>query len=198
LRLPTEFCSGDLRITMACHIKGQAFNGLLVALTQLKGPESKKALLPLLGPDLRLLVEKDAVMAAGWYPLSAYSELAKGISSLCGGNQGLELGRLGMRNDINAVARWLLSLASPLMLVKLSANLMRMYFKDAKLEVSQSGGNEGTLIFSQMDGSCEATYDAIGGAVAAFVEVSGGKDVRLRIAAGGGTETTVTYVVSWG
>lgn len=183
---------------MACHIKGQAFNGLLVALTQLKGPEAKKQLLPLLGPDLRLLVEKDAVMSAGWYPLSVYSELATAISTLCGGNQGLELGRLGMRNDINAFSRWLLSLASPLMLVKLSANLMRLYFENAKLEVKQSGPKEGTLVFSQMDGSCDATYDAIGGAVAAFVEVSGGKDVKLRIAGGGGTAETVTYVVSWG
>lgn len=183
---------------MATQIKGQAFIGLLVAMTQLKGPGSRAELLPHLTGDLRLLVEKGAVLSAGWYPLSVYSELARGIAKVCGPNQGLELGRLGMRNDINAFARWLLSLASPLMLLKLSTNLMRMYFQGAKLTVKQTGPKEGTLVFSEMDGTCVETWDAIGGAVAAFVEVSGGKDVALKATEGGGDSSSVTFVVTWG
>lgn len=182
---------------MACQFKGQGFIGLLVGLTQLKGPEAKAALLPLLNKDLRLLVEKDAVMASGWYPLAWYSELTSAIRQQHGPGVGLEIGRLGMRNDVNAFARFILGLASPLMLVHLSGRLMKLYFQGAALQVKQTGPKEGRLFFSGLDGTCAATWDAIGGAITAFVELSGGKDVATVIASGGGDTPAAELVVTW-
>lgn len=60
---------------MACQIKGQSFNGLLVGLETLRGADARLPLLPMLNDELKLLIEKSAVMSSGWYPLSWYSEV---------------------------------------------------------------------------------------------------------------------------
>lgn len=182
---------------MACQIKGQSFNGLLVGLETLRGADARLPLLPMLNDELKLLIEKRAVMSSGWYPLSWYSEVTRAIAHCYVDVESLELGRLGMRHDVNQFARFILSLASPLMLLKLSGVLMGMYFKGAKLETFQSGPKEGSTRFSGLDGACKETWAAIGGAVAAFVEMSGGKDVRSRVTSGGGDSDTAEIVVSW-
>lgn len=182
---------------MPCQFKGQGFIGLLAGFTELRGPEARAEILPDLNPDLRLLVEKNAILSAGWYPLSWYSELTTAIRKRHGAGIGLEIGRLGMRNDVNAFSRFILGLASPALLVSLSARLMRMYFQGAELKTTQSGPKEGRLEFSKLDGSCEATWDAIGGAITAFVELSGGAGVVTRIAEGGGASDHCVFIVTW-
>lgn len=182
---------------MGCQFKGQGFLGVLVALAQLKGPEAKRALLPKLNPDLRLLIERDAILASGWYPMAWYSELTTAIRTEYGPSISLELGRLGMRNDVNTFARFILGLASPVMLLKLSGRLMKLYFIGAILQVEQTGPQEGRLRFSGIDGSSEASWAAIAGAVAAFVELSGGKEVRTNVASGGGLLDHCELVVTW-
>lgn len=182
---------------MACQFKGQGFIGLLAGLTQLEGPAARTALLPELNPDLRLLVERDAILSSGWYPLAWYSELTTAIRRHHGPGVGLEIGRLGMRNDVNAFSRWILGLASPALLVALSGRLLRMYFQGAALDTKQSGPKEGRLAFSRLDGSCDATWDAIGGAITAFVELSGGSGVVTRITEGGGALDHCVFVVTW-
>ena len=73
----------------------------------------------------------------------------------------------------------------------------RLAAQVAKLETVQSGPKEGSTRFSGLDGACKETWAAIGGAVAAFVELSGGKDVRSRVTSGGGDSDTAEIVVSW-
>lgn len=182
---------------MPCEIKGQSFNGLLVGLEMLRGPNARMDLLPRLNEELRLLVEKRAVMSSGWYPLSWYSELTQAIAETWVDVDSLELGRLGMRHDISQFSRFVLSIASPLFLLKLTKPLMGMYFKGATLDAFQSGEKQGTLQLSGLDGANDATWKAIVGAVAAFVEMSGGKNVRSWLGSGGGDSNTAEISVSW-
>jgi hypothetical protein len=182
---------------MACNFKGQGFIGLLVGLGQLKGTDAKLKLLPHLNPDLKVLVERGGIMASGWYPLAWYSEVTKAIRDEYGPDIGLEIGRLGMRNDINSFIRFILALASPLMLLHLSSRVFRIYFQGANLETKQTGPREGRLHMWGLDGTNAATWDAIGGAVAAFVELSGGKDVKVRIDRDGGDLPACEFVVTW-
>lgn len=183
---------------MACQFKGQGFIGLLVGLDQLRGPEARTKLLPHLNPDLKALVAHGGVVSSGWYPLSWYSELTTAIRTEFGPELGIEIGRLGMKNDINSFIRFVLALGTPLMLLRLSSRVFRLYFEGAELSVKQTGPKEGRLQFAGLDGSCAATWDAIGGALLAFVELSGGKDVKLRIDEGGDFQSSCAFVVSWG
>lgn len=182
---------------MGCEIKGQTFNGLLVGLETLCGPDARAKVLPHLNPELRLLVERGAVMASGWYELRWYSELTTAIAREFPGVSGLELGRIGMRHDINRFSRFVLSMASPAMLFKMSAMLMGMYFRGAELKATPTGAG-GIAKFSGMEGACDATWQAICGAVVAFVELSGGKNVHSTVAAGGGNETFCELHATWG
>lgn len=182
---------------MPCEIKGQSFNGLLVGLETLRGSEARLVLLPMLNEELRLLIDRRAVMSSDWYPLRWYSELTRAIAHCYVDVDSLELGRLGMRHDINQFSRFVLSVASPLLLLKLTRPLMGMYFKGAVLKAWASGEKEGRLQLSGLDGACDATWKAIVGAVAAFVELSGGKRVVSRITDGGGDSETCEITVSW-
>lgn len=183
---------------MACEIKGQSFNGLLVGLETLCGPDARPKILPHLNPELRLLVERGAVMASGWYALSWYSEVTTAIALEFPQASGLELGRLGMRHDVNRFSRFVLSFASPATLFKMSASLMGMYFRgDAKLSAAPDAGG-GVAKFSGLEGACDATWQAICGAIVAFVELSGGKNVKSEIVAGGGDETFCELRATWG
>jgi hypothetical protein len=182
---------------MACNFKGQGFIGLLIGLAQLRGPDAKLKLLPRVNAELRVLIERDAIIASGWYPLAWYSEVTKAIRDEYGDDIGLEIGRLGMRNDINSFIRFILALASPLMLLHLSSRVFRIYFQGASLETSQSGPQEGRLKMWGLEGSNASTWAAIGGAVAAFVELSGGKDVKVRVDKDGGDLPQCEFVVSW-
>lgn len=183
---------------MGCEIKGQTFNGLLVALETLCGPDARAKVLPHLDRELRLLVERGAVMASGWYDLRWYSELATGMAREFPDVSGLELGRIGMRHDINRFSRFVLSFASPAMLFKMSAMLMGMYFRGGATLSAVPSASGGVARFSGMDGACDATWQAICGAVVAFVELSGGKNVQSVVVAGGGDETFCELHVTWG
>lgn len=89
-----------------------------------------------------------------------------------------------MRHDVNAFARFIWGLASPPMLLSLSGRLMRRSFQGAKVVCAQTGAREGKLNFEGLDGTCEGTWDAIAGALTAFVELSGGAHVRTTVVSG--------------
>ncbi len=169
------------------QVKGLAFRTVLECLQDLRGSEAVERALEQLPSELRDALRYRAVVPGGWYSVAWYRALLAAIADSTGEGPALirEIGRTAPEKDLNGVYRTLLKLLSPATIFKLYAALFSKYYSAGELDVEHASERQLRVRVSQCRGFDSNMWVEIFGSARRLLELSGAKNVQMRIAAGG-------------
>jgi len=182
------------------QVKGAPLRGVVGAIRRICPPGTVDKMLPALPPEVASSVAHDRFLVAGWYPLAHYRAIFGAAMSTSG--RGLELVRAlsrdAMAYDLRGIYRLLTFVLSPEFIMRRSPSLFSRYYDTGTLTIPAA-----------RSGYCEAHYrgcagfdsvlweNVLGGSIA-VLEACGAKNVRARVARGGGDgDEELDLVCEW-
>jgi hypothetical protein len=176
-----------------------AFKGLVLRadyeqLGKQYGPELQAAVLASLPEECAHLLRSGVLLFGGWYPVSWYAAMWQAAREELGMGVELprEVGRLTALNNFNTVYRTLVSLIPTQTLTGAGLRLWGRVWKGTKVEVLEIRGGYARARWSHCEGFDENVWAANLGAIQGFLEIAGGRHVRLRVIEGAGDGDSVT------
>ena len=170
------------------RVKGVSFRAVDTAFLELRGEAARKRARELMVPELSETYRNGLMLAASWYPISWYRSTLQSFRQATG--DGLELirqiGRRSMELDMTGVYKQLLvRFVSPQTMLAMTAKMFSTYYDTGKLEVLEKRAGFVRVMYSGCTGWDGNLFAEIVGASQGMLEISGAKDVRLRMVQGG-------------
>ena len=164
---------------MPCDLKGLGFHGLFTALKQTQGEGVLGQVLAALPDELGDLARNGGLLASGWYPLTWYAVLHAEIERHAPG-QARRLGKVSAQNDVNTAFKFVLGLASPALLTRMSPAIFKAFLRGPKIEPKLAGSGA-VITFQGCDGATLPVWQDFEGSMEAFVELAGGQHTRVSM-----------------
>lgn len=177
------------RVGREVEIKGQSFLGVLGALEELRGLPLRDRVRAEASGSLGDGLRTNSLLSNGWYPVAWYRDLHATIAAVTAEGDALasEVGRVGLRRDVNAIYRALFRLLSTTTLLAQSDRIVKMFVRGPSVGYRTLETRPG-YVLARWDGMFgfdrRIWRDFVGTGIGAL-EVCGGKDVKSRPVEGG-------------
>jgi hypothetical protein len=182
------------------RLKGQAFKGIFWALQQRHGVAVYEQVVGGLPDEFRNAVRYGELVAGGWYPIAWYREMYESIGRVVGRSPEVprELSRIAVKQDLNAVYRFVLSFVSPDLMLANWQRVWSLYCDGGRLVVQQPSNREMHLEFTGCFGHDRIIWQDVTGGIEAILEVCKGKDPKVKlVTCGPPSEGTATVHCAW-
>jgi hypothetical protein len=172
------------------EIKGQSFLSVLAAIEDVRGVEVRERVFREVSGGLREALHTSSLLSSGWYPVAWYREIHATLQRVTSEGDAIstEVGRIGLKRDVNTLYRAVFRLLSPTTLLNQSDRIVKMFVRGPAVSYVTLESRSG-WVRSRWDGFAgfdRAIWrDFVGTGVGAL-EVCGAKDVQSRCVEGGG------------
>ena len=168
-------------------VKGTCILGALSAVERAHGKAGLRATLDAALPDIRQTLDFGHVVSVGWYPIRLYREV------LAAARRGLNeddllpfrLSRDATSHDFNGIFKVVIRALRPLTTFKHAQRLMTLYYKGGTVQTLESRAGYGRVRFTGWSGFDRNVWLDVQGGMAGVQEVSGAKNVYVRVLSGG-------------
>jgi hypothetical protein len=169
-------------------VKGVAFRTIDACYFELRGAKCHERARQLMLPELRAAYDGSVILAASWYAIEWYRDAMKSYRGA--NNDGPDLPRLigyqAVRRDMASTYKMIFArIVSPQTLLGISARLFGQYYDTGQFEVLESRKGYVHARASGCVGWDANMWTELYGSCAAFLEIAGAKEVRLRTRSGG-------------
>lgn len=173
-------------MTTEARIKGLAFSSSIGALEAIRGPEAVARVMERMPEELASAIRRGEVMPNGWYPIDWYAAFLEGVSGEPEGDELLlEVGRVSTDHDFNRIHRILLRRLTPSTIMKVVGRVYGRYFTRGSIEVVESGRGYLRVRWVDCQGFNRPMWLDAFGAAQKILELSGARDLDVRLIAGG-------------
>jgi hypothetical protein len=172
----------------APQVKGVAFRSTLTGLQRLRGEGVTRSVAEALSGSLGESVRFGGLAASAWYPLSSYRELLATIRRVTRTGPELlrALGRESSYDDFRGVYRIIAFVLSPERLIQQAPRAWSLYFDAGSLDIVEARDGMASARLTGCFGFDRNVWERAMGGCQGLLEVCGAKNVRLRVASGGG------------
>jgi len=180
------------------NVKGVAFRSVLAVLGEQHGSEILEKVLEDVGPANAEML-RYRIVQTGWYPVSLYRAMWASILR-CTGDDYEVVRRIGAgatRRDVTGVYRVFFRVLSPETVLSLSGKLFDNYYDTGKLTVVDRKHGSCRAVYEGCRGFDRAMWEELVGAAMEIIAIGGGKNARVAIEKGGGSQSFCTAFIEW-
>ncbi len=190
---------GPMRVGRG-RCKGIPLKAIHANTGRLFGEKAQRALLEQVPSELREALSYGRIVASGWYPLSWLSAMHREAQVVTGsgGELSRRFGYLGAKESFSGVYQVFIGLMNPSFVISKTAVAFGKYYEIGHAESTLRSRGHAELRFQGCDGFDANLWLAVFGACEAVLELSGGRNIRVRVLEGGGDgETHATLGAYW-
>lgn len=180
--------------------RGVPILSFLGALRTIAGYDAVNRMMGLLPPELRDAIGHRKLETKEWYPLSWYRVMHSAAQEATGRGRELArlIGRETTRADFSGVNRVFVVVMSPQALIAKAPRVFEQYYTRGTIKTPVCRAGLALLEWRGCVGFDRNMWDDMLGSVEALLELSGGREVRVEVLAGGGDEDEDTDMeLSW-
>lgn len=162
-------------------IKGVAFEGVLQAFEDVRGPAFLQSVKEALPKAVHDAVKFGGINSTGWYPIEWYRDLyGTGVTLSKQPDFAKEIGRVSLEREMRGIYRAMLRVLTIEFLVKRGAGLFAQYFQGATATAKITGEKVGEVTFSGCFGFDRNVWLDQEGSLERLLTLAGAKSAESR------------------
>lgn len=170
------------------RVKGTAFRCADRAFLELRGEAALAKARVLMPQDLADAFRNNLMLASAWYPIASYKAFLASFRQAAGAGPDLirQIGARSMQIDMDSVYKRLFAqMVSPQTMLSMASRVFNTYYEIGTFEVLEGRTGFVRVQLTGCEGFDANMFTEFVGASSAMLEISGAREVRLRVISGG-------------